>query len=151
SRIGWLVERLGRYRMAATPKALPVAEDFPEVYDRSPNWAKEVFERVSQLMGVDSSQLDLKMFQRKHAPHAAGLYQPADEDQRPVVSFEESQLEHPDDLIAILAHELAHEVLLGGKLLSGNEVDDEELTDLTAIFLGMGVFTANSSLNQHTA
>jgi hypothetical protein len=148
-RIGWLMERLGRGRMAARPKAFPVARDFPGIYDRSPAWAKDVFERVSAVMGVDSSLIDLETFQRKHAPFAAGLYhERSEESPRPRIGFEESNLDDPAELVAIFAHELAHEVLLGGQLLAGEERDEEELTDLTAIYLGMGVFTANSALDQ---
>ena len=47
-------------------------------------------------------------------------------------------------LVATVAHELGHVRLLGeGRVHSGYE-DHESLTDLLTVFLGLGVFTANT-------
>ena len=59
-----------------------------------------------------------------------------------------SQLHDPESLAATLAHELAHEILLGGGLLNDNNEDLERLTDLLPIFLGIGIFGANSGLRE---
>lgn len=57
------------------------------------------------------------------------------------IGIEKELLKNPINLIATIAHELSHIKLLGeGKL----EENDEELTDLNAIALGFGIFTANS-------
>jgi hypothetical protein len=48
----------------------------------------------------------------------------------------------------LIAHELAHARLLGEQRADELDMDDaerERLTDLTTVFLGMGVFTANAS------
>ena len=46
--------------------------------------------------------------------------------------------------MATIAHELAHDILLGGGLITRQEEDHEHLTDLVPVFLGLGVFAANA-------
>jgi hypothetical protein len=53
----------------------------------------------------------------------------------------------PADLVATIAHELAHERLMGEGRVGGDEFDNELLTDLTAVHLGLGIFLANSPRN----
>src|SRR2546429_487799 len=47
-------------------------------------------------------------------------------------------------LAATAAHELGHVLLLGQGRLSPDAEDHEQLTDLLTVFLGLGVFTANT-------
>jgi hypothetical protein len=48
-------------------------------------------------------------------------------------------------LVATIAHELGHVILLGDNLMSPKISDHEPMTDLLTVFLGLGVFTANSA------
>lgn len=54
-------------------------------------------------------------------------------------------------VVATLAHELGHVILLGGDHLKRDEEDMEPMTDLVTVYLGLGIFTANASrrLEQH--
>lgn len=72
--------------------------------------------------------------------YALGKY--SEKDQNTVeIGIEMSQLKNPQSLIATIAHELSHLILLGeGRL----EENDEELTDLNCIALGLGIFIGNS-------
>jgi hypothetical protein len=54
-------------------------------------------------------------------------------------------LKDPLALVATIAHELGHVILLGGDHLRRDEEDMEPMTDLVTVYLGLGVFTANSS------
>jgi hypothetical protein len=47
-----------------------------------------------------------------------------------------------------MAHELAHVHLLGDGRITHDEQDHEPLTDLTTVFLGLGIFTANSVVHE---
>ena len=47
--------------------------------------------------------------------------------------------------MATFAHELSHVLLLGEHHLGEDEEDGERVTDLLAVFLGFGVFIANSA------
>lgn len=57
------------------------------------------------------------------------------------IGIEVSQLRDTQKMIATIAHELSHLILLGEGRLDQN---DEELTDLNCIALGFGIFTGNS-------
>ena len=48
-------------------------------------------------------------------------------------------------LIATIAHELAHERLRGEGRIACDRPDYEPLTDLLTVYLGLGIFTANSA------
>lgn len=78
--------------------------------------------------------------------HALGTFGVAGN--RIQISYVPELLERPDQLIATFAHELAH-YLLATKHSEPPCADDEKefLTDLTAVYLGFGVFLANARFN----
>ncbi len=55
------------------------------------------------------------------------------------------QAHRPVALVATLAHELAHERLLGEGRIDPDRADGEPLTDLTTVFFGFGIFSANAA------
>ena len=61
------------------------------------------------------------------------------------ITYQKTLVDEPVRLIATLAHELAHCLLATAEIERVCEPDEEEfLTDLTAVYLGFGVFLANS-------
>ena len=48
-------------------------------------------------------------------------------------------------MVATLAHELGHVILLDGEHLRRDAPDMEPMTDLVTVYLGLGVFTANAA------
>ncbi len=64
-----------------------------------------------------------------------------------VLAIRRRQLRHPVALAATLAHELAHARLLGERRIDPGRSDGEQLTDLTTIFFGTGIFTANAAFD----
>jgi hypothetical protein len=64
-----------------------------------------------------------------------------------VLAIRRRQLRHPVALAATLAHELAHARLLGEGRIAQGRSDGEQLTDLTTIFFGTGIFTANAAFD----
>jgi len=63
---------------------------------------------------------------------------------RSVIRLEQSTLDRPSDLVGTMAHELAHQRLLGEGRANSQAFDNELLTDLTAVYHGFGVFLANN-------
>ena len=53
-------------------------------------------------------------------------------------------LSDPFSVVATLAHEIGHVILLGQGRVGPDDFDHEELTDLLTVFLGLGIFPANS-------
>jgi hypothetical protein len=149
-RMDWLTREFGAERLLEVPVVLPTPDFFPDPYDGSRRAAARVFRRVCRYMDVDPEGVSLRFFRdRKPAPElglahqgAAGLYEGA------VIRVEEATLQDPLALIGTMAHELAHVHLLGGGRVSAEEEDHEALTDLLTVYLGLGVFTANSVIRE---
>jgi hypothetical protein len=164
-----LEKLVGRRRMLEAKVVLPTAEDFPDAYDGTPAAAEMLFCRVCAYMQVNRSSVELEVFpdeaeqlreilpywRSDGAKRAAGLYVhhakgDSDEEERRdeksmVVAIRSTQLKDPLSLVATVAHELGHVILLGGGLLDPKTPDHEPMTDLLTVFLGLGVFTANSA------
>jgi hypothetical protein len=158
---------LGRRRMLEARVIEPTAEDFPDAYHRTPEALETLFSRVCTYMRVDRSAVKLEVFPdeteelRQMLPSwsgrggkgAAGLYlhalQQGHGSENPetgmVVAIRSTMLKDPMSLVATVAHELGHVILLGGGLMSNTAEDHEPMTDLLTVFLGLGIFTANSA------
>jgi hypothetical protein len=61
-------------------------------------------------------------------------------DGRNFISLSAKLLGEPAVLVAILAHEIGHELLIGAGRISSDQPDQESLTDLLAVFHGFGIF-----------
>ncbi len=59
--------------------------------------------------------------------------------------IDERMLSDPLAPTATIAHELGHARLLGERRIDPERKDHELLTDLTTVFFGLGIFTANSA------
>lgn len=77
--------------------------------------------------------------------HALGTFQV--EGNTPVIHYDPGLLRDPEALIATFAHELAHLVVHSLGMPPGGEALEEHATDCMAVYLGFGVFLANSARN----
>ncbi|PQO33066.1 hypothetical protein [Blastopirellula marina] len=57
-------------------------------------------------------------------------------------------LNDPLSVVATLAHEIGHVRLLGEDRVSREEHDHEPLTDLLTVYLGLGICTSNSVIQE---
>jgi hypothetical protein len=64
---------------------------------------------------------------------------------KPHISINQKQLKDPMALVAVLAHELGHIILLRPGLVPRDDPDMEPMNDLLTVFLGFGIFTANAA------
>jgi hypothetical protein len=143
-RLRWLADTLGIDRLFKAPIVLPNDEFFPDPYDATMDSARRMMVRVAHYMGVDAGPIGLEVCADEQLPGAAGHYDPGGV----TIRVAASQLEKPDRLVATLAHELAHQILLGGGLLDPTVPDHERVTDLLTSFLGLGVFAANTVVHE---
>lgn len=155
ARLQWLSRQFGLHILLERPIVLPTDEFFPDPYDGSLKTVRTMFRRVCGYMGVDPDDVDFKLFNDQtpasfkaldpQSGFAAGTWQGAEESwQKDIVRIERSALDRPADLIGIMAHELAHQRLLGERRADADAFDNELLTDLTAAYHGFGVFLANN-------
>lgn len=152
----WLIEEFGAARLLDSAVILPTEDFFPDTFSTNREDLQKIVERVCGYMQVDFEEIKLKFYtdensqMQKHMPvfessgsGALGTYQKGHG--KYIVSLETSQARSPINLIATIAHELGHVRLLGENRIDPEcEEDHEHLTDLTTVFFGMGIFTANS-------
>jgi hypothetical protein len=146
-RLAWIIERFGKERILSSPRVLPTREFFPDGYRGTPDDVPALFERVCIHMGADVWTFDVTLFTEADRPDVSGLYARS-ADGRPKIWLLDSLLPDQEAVIATMAHEVAHDLLLGAGLLTGDESDHEQLTDLLPVALGMGTFHANTAIKQ---
>lgn len=141
TRLRWLGEQFGTNRLTRCRVILPPEMNFLETFDKTPEAARRLLDQVCQHMEVHPSQVELRIQPQNAMVSAVGLYEPG------IIHVTEKLLENPVALTATLAHELAHHVLMGRKLLE-HDADMEWTTDLTPILFGLGVFSANATITE---
>jgi hypothetical protein len=147
TRMRWLADRLGLDRLRRAEVILPNDHFFPDPYRGTAEDVRRMMNRLCAYMGIDPGTVELLVSPDVVMPAAAGMYHRR-ERLRAVIRIAESQLADPPALAATLAHELAHEILLGGGLLDEAAADHEWVTDLLPVYLGVGVFAANDTIRE---
>jgi hypothetical protein len=142
SRMRWLAGQLGLDRLQSSQVILPDARFFPDRYTGTADDGRRIFDRVCGYMKLDPNRYELEFLHDVCMGDFAGLY---DGPARPRILLRHELLANPEWLVATIAHELSHDILLGGRLISRDENDHEALTDLAPLYFGMGIFLAKMS------
>jgi hypothetical protein len=159
----WLLKQFGNDYFLRRQTVLPVAAAFPDRYDGNEDSALQVFRRICVYMDVDPDSVEVSFFEDweqlsdnklklavEEKPGAAGYYyHPKEPGGKMRIALRASKLLDPIALVATIAHELGHVILLGGGRISRDQEKHEHLTDLITVFLGMGIFTANAAFQFH--
>jgi len=145
-----LCDQFGLHVLLERRVITPTVEFFPDPWDHSDAAIKKMFRRVCQYMLVPDGEVELELFNDSTARpmaeafgFAAGTWQTGDYGPNRI-RMERGGMYDPSALIGVMAHELAHQKLLGEHRFDGDAFDNEMLTDLTAVFFGFGVFLANN-------
>ena len=155
-RLKWLCQEFDDHAFNGRPVVLPTEDFFPDPYDASQHSTRALLDRVCGYMDVAPDQVAMKLGSQAgklwlvnqsghYLPHAAGTYEQGR--RKFIIRIDKLGLDDPIGLIGTLAHELAHVRLLGEGRATNEEYDNELLTDLTVVLLGMGIFLANSPRN----
>jgi len=156
----WFEEQYGRDYLKSIRIVEPTREFFNHEFSGTEADAEFLLKKICDYMNIKNVRINLYYF--SDAPldfsdegiaitqteegtgyqtnHALGKYREKGRNKYEI-GIELQQLKNPVGLIATLAHELSHLVLLGEGRLDQN---DEELTDLNCIALGFGIFISNS-------
>ncbi len=154
----WMVEEFGTDRLHGGV-VLPNDDYFPGVYRGSRDDVQAVLERLCRHMDVDPDRVELEPYAADENPAlsahvpihsqssgAAGHHRVRDG--RSVIGLRDDLARRPMSLVATIAHELGHVLLLADRRISREREDHEPLTDLLTVFFGLGVFTANAAFEQ---
>jgi hypothetical protein len=162
----WLATQFGHDNIATKPMLHPTPEHFPIRYDGSTESLTKTAEIVALQMEIDIDEVTLDVYEQSiqefsgdfghriwtqvdkssDSKLSSGLYHGKNEDGKYDILIEKKNLSDPENLVATLAHEFSHIKILGEKRLDFN---DEELTDLTPVVFGLGIFNANSCFKEH--
>lgn len=158
---GWLVGAFGEEGIRRRRVLIPHHTDFPIRYNGDKQTAHDTLAIVARQMEIDPGGIELVFYQEgvgeisagsifgnkiymSQGSYSSGRYLGKAADGKYHIALEERKLRQPELMVATLAHELAHIKLLGEERLEEN---DEQLTDLTSIVFGLGVFNANAAFN----
>lgn len=150
----WMVTEVGRDRLLGAVM-LPTDHYFPGVYHGSRDDVAAVLAKLCAHMGVDESRVELE-FDDSAEDGAAGLSAEVDlhsersgaaglYTERGVIAIRTDLARRPMALVATIAHELGHVLLLGDGRVTSDRKDHEPLTDLLVVYFGLGIFGANAA------
>lgn len=158
--LNWLRTEFGELHFQEIKTITPTKEFYNRTFDGSEKDAEFILERTMELMNIKDIEIVLEFYNDQPIEMSDGsiLSTPADingnwestsgtfkqTEDKTIISIESSQLKNTISLIATIAHELSHHILLGENRIEEN---DEFLTDLTAITYGFGIFIGNSKFN----
>ena len=155
--LSFLKESLGEETLLEVKTVVPTKAFFNRDFDGTEADAHFILEQCKKQMHIREAKIQLEFYSETKrtlddgtlvstsadllgkSSGAAGTYQKTEGVS--IIRIDKGQLKHPENLIATISHELAHEKLLGENRIQEN---DEYLTDLTAIAFGFGSFIANA-------
>ncbi|MFI4975166.1 MAG: hypothetical protein ACHP84_11560 [Caulobacterales bacterium] len=152
----WLMRNLGGVeRLCARPLVTANRAFYPPTETEGHERALYIFDLTKRLMGLGDWPCTLEAFDRPPASVRVAQYAVIQstgapngtfriEDGEVFISYASDLAERPRELIATLAHELAHYIICTVRepIPGGREVH-ELTTELTVAFAGFGVFAAN--------
>ena len=146
----WLLDTFGRDYFLKHQTILPEPSFFPNKYDGTEESVDVIVKRVCGYMDVNPDLIEVSFFvqqdQSREEHGQAGLYySKSSTETRKKIALNVDSFKNPTKLVGTIAHELGHVILLGGGKIDRNREDHEYLTDLLTVFLGLGIFTANSA------
>jgi hypothetical protein len=155
----WCVDRLGHLPLHR-PVVEPTNAFFPGAYLGTEQDVLRTVDQVRAHLAISADRFTVEVAVDEDMPGelgamplfpvrravVAGHYQ--QREGRGYVRIDPSQAGDRMRLVAIAAHELCHELLLGRGGVPGADGDDHEpLTDLLTVYTGFGVFTANAAFD----
>jgi|TARA_R110000796_G_scaffold1996_2_gene8013 hypothetical protein len=152
----WLLKCTGgREALRETPLVLPTPDFFPPTDSSGHERAEFIFEHVRDLAGMSEWPVQLvpqaelagrvsTLGRVQHSGTAAGTFSHTGNSGQ--ITYDPSHVHTPVKLIATFAHELSHYLNEGfQEAPPGGWELIEPATDVTSVFLGFGVFGANSA------
>jgi hypothetical protein len=148
----------GLEAMRTTQLVVPDAAFFPAVSAKGHALAAHYFDHTKTLAGMADWQCDLiegaserewrvsAGLGLRHLTKSPPLGSFGYQNGRYQITYNPAELDRPESLIATFAHELAHYLIhTASTRPPGGTALGEHATDVTAVFMGFGVFMANTA------
>jgi len=163
-----LVNIFGKEKIKERNILFPHHSCFPIKYNGEAETATETLKIVAKQMEVEFDDIELNLYNQglseistgsplnggriflnsyEDDKSSAGLYFGKEENGKYHIALERKKLSQPENMVATLAHEIAHIKLLGENRITDN---DEKLTDLATVIFGLGIFNANAAFQTFT-
>ncbi|MGQ0698968.1 MAG: hypothetical protein ACT4PZ_12085 [Panacagrimonas sp.] len=158
----WLLRNFEGYeRFRQTRLVTPAMEFFPATDLKGEAFVRFVFDRVRSLADMSDwpcrpepqepdplpleVQPGIALVNLEHSPGGTFSFSEK-EGTKAVITYDPGLEDRPADLVATFAHELGHYLICASKEEPPGGVETLELaTDLTAVFLGFGLFCVNTA------
>jgi len=157
----WLIKELSAETLTENTVVMPTPEYFPDPLTGKPGDVRRMLDRICAFMDIDPKEVDVQIFskeieaqaRRTKVPETLGHPQFAYKKQKNKYNLrvEAKQAAKADSVVAAIAHELAHVILIGENRLDRTRPDHEEMADLLTVFYGLGIFTSNAAVELATA
>lgn len=156
--LGDLIRQRGYLGFLQSPLREPSPEHFPDPWSPDANGVRSMLHRLLRYAGLGAYEIDLEMDGTPNpvylvqesgaaALHTAAWFAGIDEETQTLhFGCNAAHIQEPEGLAAILAHETSHAYREHHGLASDVSAREESLTDLTTVFLGFGILTANHAL-----
>ena len=160
----WLLKNLNVIEFYNVHRLIvPSEKFFPITMGEADEIAKETFDYVKKYAGMRQWSCTLEEQEADIDPLVSNNVMVKNLDNNPLgtfvqdgyyratITYNPSIVNKPMNLIATFAHELSHyRIRDTGATPPGGWENEEQLTDITATFLGFGVFMANATFNTST-
>jgi hypothetical protein len=154
-----LIERRGFATFVSAPLLEPRGEHFPDRWRPDALGVERLALRLLSYAGLPELQVDVELYQGERDVKAidaggnatqwshkgAAAWFAGINGDRCLFGAEASKLDTPDMLAGVMAHEVAHAFRHHHHLNGRERQVEEELTDLTTVYLGFGMLTTNAS------
>jgi hypothetical protein len=149
-----LIRQRGIETFVSAPILLAEPRFFPDALEARAGGASVLLRRLLAYAGLAPKRLDIELFgdddrgqvvgDEPARDHVAAWFMDIDDG---VYRFgvREAELRDEQSLIGTLGHEVAHAYRHHHRLVVPNSSIEEQLTDLTTVYLGFGAFTLESS------
>jgi hypothetical protein len=158
-----LVQTCGHEHLVSAPVVLPEARCFPDAWTPDADGVRRLALRILGYAALDELDVEVELFDEGHAAAArpdalvrtqahegAAAWFSGIVDRTCRFGADVSLLDDPGGVTAALAHETAHAFRHVQGLVVEDRDLEECLTDLSTIYLGLGVLTANASLRHRS-
>ncbi len=153
----WLIQEFSHRPLLEQEILTPLSPEYVNRLNSKSDLGEALLKLACDRMGVDNADITLVPIEKEKTSFefdgagfqsssgAAGLFQFVDAHTFRI-SYDVELLNTPDLLLAVLAHEVGHVILLRDGKMRGTEDDHELMTDLVALYHGFGIFSANTML-----